>query len=149
MRTKFQYFLNENQEFISVKEIGQILSWKIIPELEGIEMDKDDVELFHKSTKFKTYFEITLYFNEEYEDIHHLLKSCDFIYNIYSLNAASDLVIPFWIDMGNGLTTIALEYGSRKYSIFKIYSGEANFDKYLRNLEERLELEYSAKKYNL
>lgn len=149
MKTNFQSFLNENQNFIQVKEIGKILSWKIIPELEGIDMTEEDINLFNKSTEFKTYFEITLYYNNEYEDITQLLKSCNLIYNIYNLESKSNNVSPFWIDMGNGVTTIALEYGNRKFSLFKIYSGESRFDDFLRKLEENIELEYSANKYNL
>jgi len=153
MKTKFQSFLNEKSisDFIQIQEIGKILTIDLIPELSILILNKEDIDLFQKSSNQKTHFEIKLRYQTEYEynDIHQILKSCDFIYNIYSLISESDEVQPFWIDMGNGFTTLALEYGEYNYSIFKIYSGESRFDDFLRKLEENIELEISANKYNL
>ena len=149
MQTKFSSFLNENNSLIEVIEIGEELTSTIILYLkDNTDISSDDLEIFRRSSDYKTVFEIKIDFEHgEMEDAGELLSRCEYIRDIHSLTDSHDYkkAIPSWIDMGNGLENIVIEYSNK----IKIYSGEEKLNDFISKLEEIIETETATNKYNI
>ena len=145
--------LNESQKVV-VYEPEEVKTSDILPELEKLEMDDEDINIFANSGNKKTLLILRHYY-DDYEDLKDLLKRCDGIYDVYELKVGStpeELTNPvFWIDMGNGLNNLAIMTNcTRTFTDYKIYSGQKNLTDFLLfDLEKTIEIENNANKYNV
>jgi hypothetical protein len=150
MHIKFLEFINESIINSGI-EINRLDDISIDQELQNYlinnGMRSDDVDLFNKynDNKKVSVFELIIPWNLDLDFTTILSKG-----KLSVIKLDDYGVIGFyWIDMGNGLTSIA-EEGKSKYSAgsdsYTIYSGEKRLNKFL---EEELEILFNTEKYNL
>ena len=150
MYIKFIEFLNEERNNNGV-EVNHLSDIPVDQELRNYLMENgmnvDDVNLFCKynDNKKVSVFELIVPWNLHL-DLTDILRKGNL--SLIELNIGLDFGF-YWIDMGNGLTSIS-NGGISKYSAendtFTIYSGEKRLNDFL---EKDLELLFNAEKYNL
>ena len=142
--------LNESQKVV-VYEPEEVKTSDIINELEKLEMDQEDINIFANSGDKKTLVILRHYY-DDYEDLKDLLKRCEGIYDVYELKVGPKIEPygVFWIDMGNGLNNLAImNLCTRTHTDYKIYSGQKNLTDFILGLEKTIEIENNADKYNV
>jgi hypothetical protein len=147
---KYIKFIKENKLIngIEVIYIGNKRTETLKEHFTNIYMYDDDFDTLVKYSPKINVFELKIPFNLEL-GLYDILEKGDLTANIlYNKNYTNQ--IPnriYWIDMGNGLTSIAEEtFPNYNNECYYIYSGEKRLDKFLK---EDLEILLNAEKYNL
>lgn len=142
---KFNNFIVEKSSSdIEIEYIGEKNPNSLVRDFERIEIREDDVEIFCRYNSTVSVFELKIPHNFQ-TDLEMLLS--DYVRGVNNLHVENyDNVNAYWIDMGNGLNSIAIEYEEMNTSNYKIYSGDNDLTLFLKNdLEDIL----VANKYNL
>lgn len=153
MKIRFKEFESITSLGVEIQEVGEVDTYTLVYNFKKIRLDEDDLKIFLNSSKTKTFFEVKSWYEgkssstdiyREFKDLEELLSKCNC--EVKHLNGE---LPSYWVDMGNGLNTIVIEDENAKFSTYNIYSGENELNEYLRTLEETLQLDLDARRYNL
>ena len=134
---------NEN---IEVEYIGEIESQSLEPLFIKNGIKYTDISTFCRYVKTAKHFRLKFSYNLQ-KDIRDIFKIYSDDISVEMLKTTSYIKIAYWINMGNGLTTIIIEEEELYFSTCQIYTGEKDLIKLLEDIDPNVML--NAERYNL